>query len=88
MLTAIGPVIAASVNTFFTENAPGTDGFQDVPNSRANFFFFSGIQGRFDFGGTMPTGKRVAEHARSDMPRRFVVGNLPEEQPQPPEPGF
>jgi len=64
-VAAIGPVIGASVNTFFTESAPGTDGFESVHNKRASFFFFSGIQGRFDFGGSVPTGQGQAQQAQA-----------------------
>jgi len=59
--TAIGPVIGASVNTFFTNSTPETNGFDNVHNPRASFFFFSGIQGRFDFGSFVPSGKGEAQ---------------------------
>ena len=64
-VTAIGPVIGASVNTFFTESTPDTNGFDNVHNPRASFFFFSGIQGRFDFGGSVPTGQGQAQQAQA-----------------------
>jgi len=49
---AIGPVVGASVNTFFTQNTPGTAGYENIGSPRANFYFTAGLAGRFDVGGT------------------------------------
>jgi hypothetical protein len=48
---ALGPVLGASVNTFFSGDAPGTNGFEDIDDTRANIYFFAGFQGRFDLMG-------------------------------------
>ncbi len=63
---AVGPVIGASVNTFFTESTPDTNGFDNVPNPRASFFFFSGIQGRFDFGNFAPSKGQAEQVAQAN----------------------
>ena len=65
---AIGPVIGASVNTFFTEDNPTTNGFTNISDPRANFFFFGGLQARFDVGGEKQThgqGEAVQAQARN-----------------------
>ena len=48
---ALGPVVGASLNAFFTESDATTDGFENIHHPRANYFFFSGVQGRFDISG-------------------------------------
>ena len=61
---AIGPVIGASVNTFFTRDSG--NGFQDIGDPQANFYFFGGLQARFDVLGDRHThaGGQAEQAAR------------------------
>jgi hypothetical protein len=54
---ALGPVLGASVNTFFSGDAPGTTGFEEIDEPRANVYFFAGFQGRFDMFGDVKSSK-------------------------------
>lgn len=54
---AIGPVLGASVNTFFSGDAPGTAGFEEIDGQRANVYFFAGFQGRFDMFGDVESSQ-------------------------------
>lgn len=61
---AIGPVIGASVNTFFTEDSPATNGFTNISDPHANWLFFAGLQARFDaFGKKELPGQAVQASA-------------------------
>ena len=64
---ALGPVLAASVNSFFGKNDAGTTGFVDIHQPRANFSFFAGFQGRFDLFG------QREEAASASASRRAVA---------------
>ena len=48
---AIGPVIGASVSTFFTQDSPATGGYTNIHDPQANWLFFAGLQARFDVFG-------------------------------------
>ena len=48
---AISPVIGASVVVFVAENGAMTNGFTSLDDNRLNFYGFTGLLGRFDFGG-------------------------------------
>jgi hypothetical protein len=62
---AIGPVIGASVNTFFTEDSPAMTGFTNISDPHANFLFFAGLQARFDaFGHKELPGQAVQASAK------------------------
>jgi hypothetical protein len=45
---AIAPVVGVDVTTFFTQNQPGSGGYQNIESPKANAFVFAGVQGRFD----------------------------------------
>ncbi len=61
---AIGPVVGASVNTFFTEDSPATSGFTDIHDPHASWLFFAGLQARFDaFGHKDVPGQAVQASA-------------------------
>jgi len=64
---ALGPVAGASLNAFFTENDPTTDGFENIHHPRTNYFFFSGLQGRFDLGGGTGKSAQVVGQAEPVM---------------------
>ena len=48
---AIAPVVGASLSMFVSQDAPGTNGYQDIEDPQANVFFFAGLMGRFDLLG-------------------------------------
>src|SRR5262249_7735713 len=48
---ALGPVVGASVTTFFTEDSPASSDFGNIHNPQANWLFFAGLQGHFDLFG-------------------------------------
>jgi hypothetical protein len=52
---AIAPMIGASMAMFLTQEAPGTSGYERVSGSQVTFFFFGGLQARFDLFGTRVT---------------------------------
>lgn len=62
---AMGPFLGFSVNTFFTESTPDTDGYRTIDSPRPDFFFFAGLGGRFDIGGSRPAGAMRVEQARN-----------------------
>ncbi len=49
---ALGPMVGASANIFFSEKLPGDTSFHNVSGERVNASFFAGLMGRFDLAGT------------------------------------
>jgi hypothetical protein len=45
---SVSPVVGADLSAFFTESAPGSDGFRNISNPHVNTFLFAGFMGRFD----------------------------------------
>jgi len=67
---AIGPVIGASVSSFFTEDSPATNGFADIHDPHGNWLFFAGLQARFDaFGHKELPGQAVQASVASASDR-------------------
>lgn len=62
---AMGPFLGFSVDTFLTENTPDTDGYRSIDGPRPDFFFFAGLQGRFDIGGGHAAAPIRVEQARN-----------------------
>ncbi len=59
---AIAPVVAGGLSMFFVQDAGTGAGAVDIPSPKVNFFFFGGLQARFDlFGRT--SGTRVVAAA-------------------------
>jgi hypothetical protein len=49
---AITPVIGTSVTMYTQQDGPTTDGYQSIDDPDAQLYFFGGLMGRFDLGGT------------------------------------
>ena len=56
---AVSPVIGADITTFFTQQTPDSNGYQNIHNAHASTFLFAGFQGRFD----IPTGSQSSQVA-------------------------
>ncbi len=58
---AIAPVLGASMSIFLTQDVPGPTGYENIGSPKPNFFFFGGLQARFDlFGTTAATPSTLA----------------------------
>ena len=57
---AIAPVLGASVSVFLTQDVPGPIGYENIGSPKPNFFFFGGLQARFDFFGKTETPSTMA----------------------------
>ncbi len=62
---AMGPYLGFAVSTFLSENTPDTTEYKAIDGPRPDFFFFAGIEGRFDFGGDRAAAPIVVEQARN-----------------------
>jgi hypothetical protein len=62
---SVGPYIAGSVDTFFSEKLPGQDS-RTLDQPAVAGFFGAGLQGRFDVGGSYiaPGGASIAHASR------------------------
>jgi hypothetical protein len=49
---AIAPVVGAGLSLYAWQDAPASDGYQDIDDPQANFNVFAGLMGRFDLGGS------------------------------------
>ena len=49
---AIAPVIGGDASIFLTREGPGISSFTNISDPRVNYFFFGGLQARFDVGGS------------------------------------
>jgi hypothetical protein len=61
---AIAPVLGASMSMFLAHETPDTSGFDSIGSPKPNFFFFGGLQARFDLFGTRAPASRIVASSR------------------------